>query len=163
MKPGTAFIFREPPKTTQEYVLWLMKIGHLITKKLNRSLVEEHGVTFNQVRTLFFIKHVGAVDPTKMTLVHLADSLMVSLPNVNGLMKRLQKDGYVNKKPSATDKRAHYLELTKKGQTFLVKLHKNWPPHDLEDLDMFFQTLSVTRKKDFSKTLTKIAEYLQEC
>jgi DNA-binding MarR family transcriptional regulator len=140
-----------------------MKIGHLLTTRLNRSLVEHHGVTFNQVRILFYVHHVAQVDPTRMTLGHLADMLMVSQPNVNGLIARLQKEGYLKKIRSRTDKRAHYLELTPKGKQFLKKLRNGWPPQELHDVDTFFKQLSGTQRKQFTKTLSQIAEYLQEC
>lgn len=160
MKPTKPFIFREPPKNTQQYVMWLMRIGRMLTTKLNRSLVEEFGVTFNQVRTLFYICYVQNQNAAPVTLSHLGEALMVSLPNVNGMINRLQKDGYLRKKRSSTDKREHYVELTAKALRLLKTLNDSWPPRDLQDLDACFTHLSKKQKAEFSKTLVKIAGYL---
>lgn len=46
----------------------------------------------------------------------LADALMIQRPNMTTLINRLQRDGYVSRRPSADDKRWVVLFLTSKGE-----------------------------------------------
>lgn len=155
-------LFHRTPQTTQEYVVWMMKIGQLLTQRMNQSLVERVDLTFNQVRILFIVHHGKEVHPEGITLRRLATILMVSLPNVNGLVERLQGDGYLTKKRSAKDKRSHYLELTPKGKKLLIMLKKKWPPKELAGIDQFFKQLSKPQRDLFTKTLMEMASYLHE-
>lgn len=145
------------PQTAQEYVLWIIRLGHLFTKRLNRSLVDRFDITFHQVHILFYIYHC----PTAVTLGDLAEKLMVSLPNVNTLIKRLQADGYVIKKLSTVDRRAHYLQITTKGKRFLALLRKAGPSPEMKQLGNFLKAIPSVQRRHFTKTLTELAEYLQ--
>lgn len=152
----------DTPKTTQEYVVWLIKLGQLLTKQLNRSLKERYNLTFNQVHILFAVKY-NTQQRRSFSLQQLAQRLAVSMPNVTALVERLQTDGYLQKKIAADDRRKHYLILTTRGSQLLRMLQKNWPPRELIKLDQFFKTLSGKQRQYFNETLLAITHYLRSC
>lgn len=150
------------PQNTQEYVVWLIKLGQLLTKQLNRSLAERYDLTFNQVHILFAVQYCTQ-QKQSFSLQQLAQRLTVSLPNVTALVGRLQTDGYLQKKVAPDDRRKHYLVLTARGNQLLRTLKKNWPPRELVELDQFFKTLSGKQRQHFNDTLLAITHYLRAC
>jgi DNA-binding MarR family transcriptional regulator len=53
-----------------------------------------------------------------IALGDLAEYLMVSRQNLDGVLKRLERDGYVERTVGATDRRARIVRITPKGRDF---------------------------------------------
>lgn len=151
-----------PRGSTREYVIWLIRLGHLLTKRLNRSLVEHYDLTFQQVQILFVV-YYSAKHNCPLTLRQLAERLQVSLPNVTTLIARLQSGGYLKKRVMRHDRRQHDLVLTPRGQKLWRTLKNNWPPPELQAIDHFFKTISAKKRTHFATVLMALTKYLYEC
>ena len=146
------------PATTSRTIISLVKIGHLLTKQLNKSLVREFSLTFNQVFILFHVEHC----PNQVSPKQLADRLVVSLPNVTAILQRLKNDHYLVQKQSNQDRRQHFLTLTIKGKRLLKRIQAAWPPSELRDIDETLRQLPLPQQRLLTKTLGELMVYLRE-
>lgn len=96
----------------------LFVLGNL----LQRQAVAQLGVTTVQWATL------GALSQEKyaagIPFGTLAEYLVVSRQNMDGVIKRLERDGLVERVTGAGDRRARMVRLTKKGREFWKTLAK---------------------------------------
>jgi DNA-binding MarR family transcriptional regulator len=60
----------------------------------------------------------------------LADALLIQRPNLTTLINRLERDGYVCRKPSRDDKRWVVLFITDKGSRAVDKMLERMQSHD---------------------------------
>ncbi len=93
-----------------------------VANTLQRQAVKELGVTTVQWAVL------GALsDPRPtygMAVGTLADFLVVSRQNLNGVLKRLERDGLVERVTDKEDKRARVVKLTPEGFVFWTELRQ---------------------------------------
>ena len=52
----------------------------------------------------------------------LADALMIQRPNMTSLLNELEREGYVSRRPSPTDKRSVALSLTDRGERAVARM-----------------------------------------
>ncbi|MDZ8117656.1 MarR family winged helix-turn-helix transcriptional regulator [Pontiella agarivorans] len=93
----------------------LRKISHaedVYSKKLDR----EFGVTLSQLICLYTLHQHG-----RLTLAELANDVHLGPSTVHGIVKRLQRKGWVQQYPDALDQRKRYLQLTETGRHFAEK------------------------------------------
>lgn len=93
-----------------------------VANTLQKQAVKELGVTTVQWAVL------GALSdprPTAgMSVGTLADFLVVSRQNLDGVLKRLERDGLVERVTDAADKRARMVRLTREGFAFWENLRE---------------------------------------
>lgn len=93
-----------------------------LANTLQRQAVKELGITTVQWAVL------GALSdprPTHgMSVGTLADFLIVSRQNLDGVLKRLERDGLIEKVADAGDKRTRMVRLTRKGLAFWANLRE---------------------------------------
>jgi DNA-binding MarR family transcriptional regulator len=93
-----------------------------VANTLQKQAVKELGVTTVQWAVL------GALSdprPTSgMSVGTLADFLVVSRQNLDGVLKRLERDGLVERVTDAADKRARMVRLTREGFAFWTDLRE---------------------------------------
>jgi DNA-binding MarR family transcriptional regulator len=142
---------------TDELVL-LIKIGHLITKRLNKALVT-CAMTYNQVHVLFLL-HAHASMKKSISMRQLAEELMVSLPNVNGLVSRLERDGLAKKNTDSRDQRVHYITITTKGEKILKSLMADWPPAEVRDLHDRLHSMDTDERAALKRALALLSDTL---
>lgn len=96
----------------------LFQVGNTLQKQA----VKELGITTVQWAVL------GALsDPRPtygMSVGTLADFLVVSRQNLDGVLKRLERDGLVERVTDPADKRARMVKLTKEGSAFWTDLRE---------------------------------------
>jgi len=84
--------------------------------ELQRQAVQQLGITTVQWAVL------GALSQDRFAagipLSELCDYLVVSRQNLDGVLKRLERDGLVRRVPGLQDRRARIVQLTPKGQAF---------------------------------------------
>lgn len=148
------------PSSTQEYLVWIIKIGQLMTKRFNQLLLPFH-LTFNQVSILFILQQC-CKQKQQLSMHKLSEILVVSLANTSGLVDRLERDKYVKRKRNTGDRRTNYLELTNKGAEIVEKLQSHWPPPGMKELDTFFKDIPQQEQKVFIDILNGIGEFLQK-
>ena len=90
-------------------------------KRLNRRLSEEK-ISFSQFSVL---RAIGKFGPMPMS--RLSEHMLVAPANMTGLVDRLERKGYVERKRDAGDRRLCRIELTEKGrQTYDAIAHQFW-------------------------------------
>ena len=114
-------------KTKGVLRLWLRLLSStaLIEGQLKRLLRDEFDVTLAQFDLMAELERAG--EPRTMT--EISQMLMVSNGNVTGLVDRLSRDGLVERRPSATDRRVYLLALTPEGKArfrAMAKKHEEW-------------------------------------
>jgi len=83
----------------------------------------------------------------------LAEALLIQRPNMTTLIDRLQRNGYVSRRPSPIDKRSVILSLTAKGQRAVDRTLALIVDHDR----MTTRRLSEAERKTFLRLLRKLS------
>ena len=90
-------------------------------KRLNRRLSDEK-ISFSQFSVL---RAIGKFGPMPMSRI--SEHMLVAPANITGLVDRLERKGYVERKRDAGDRRLFRIELTKKGRsTYDAISHQFW-------------------------------------
>jgi DNA-binding MarR family transcriptional regulator len=134
-----------------ELRLWLrlLTCTTLIEGEVRRRLRENFGVTLPRFDLLAQLDKT----PGGMTLGQLSSRMMVSNGNVTGLAERLVAQGLLDRKPSASDRRAQIVTLTAEGRRAfraMARAHERWIA-DLftgltaEEVDQLMRLLAKTK------------------
>jgi MarR family transcriptional regulator, organic hydroperoxide resistance regulator len=102
-------------------LLWALDHGmHLCSRRMQ----QERGITGQQRLVVRILSKSPAMSPSE-----LADALHLHSSTVTGLLKRLERDGFVRRRPDPRDGRRIVVGLTSKGQRTAVP-----GPHTIEAL-----------------------------
>src|ERR671916_1022304 len=104
-----------PPGHKDEVRLWLRLLATttLVEAEVRRRLRAEFGTTLPRFDLLAQLERAP---PGGLTLGEVSRRMMVSNGNVTGFAARLEGEGVVGRRVSATDRRAQSLRLTAKGR-----------------------------------------------
>jgi DNA-binding MarR family transcriptional regulator len=132
--------------------LWLRLLAceSLVEQTVRTRLRTTFSVTLPQFDVLSELEHAG--DP--LTMSQLSQNLMVSNGNVTGVVDRLERDGYVRRAASPTDRRVQFIALTDKGISAFAKMarvHEQW-------VTELFADVSSSEIKTLIAGLTKVKE-----
>lgn len=114
MKKRSAAPVASPPPTALHNRLFfrIFQVGNV----LQRQAAHQIGVSAVQWAVL------GALSSPRyrdgMTVTQLAEHLVVSRQNLDGVLTRLERDGHVARLPDAADKRTRRVMMTDSGWTF---------------------------------------------
>ena len=116
-----------PPGHKDEVRLWLrlLTCTNLIEAEIRRRLRAEFDTTLPRFDLLAQLER----HPAGLTLGGISRRMMVSNGNVTGLAARLEEEGLVERRVSATDRRAQSLRLTAKGRREFARqsaAHEGW-------------------------------------
>lgn len=107
--------------------LWLrlLTTTTLVEAEIRRRLRHRFGTTLPRFDLM------AALDrqPEGITLTEVSRRMMVSNGNITGLAQRLEEEGLVERRASATDRRAQTLRLTARGRREFAKQsseHAEW-------------------------------------
>ena len=111
----------------QSLRLWLRLLAceNLIEQHVRSNLKANFNITLPQFDVLSELEFVDAA----LTMSQLSQRLMVSNGNVTGVVDRLERDGYVKRSASTTDRRVQYIALTPKGASSFQEMahtHEQW-------------------------------------
>lgn len=142
-------------RSKQSLRLWLRLLGceNIVEQTVRTKLRKEFDVTLPQFDVLSELEHAGCA----LTMSQLSTKLMVSNGNVTGVVDRLERDGYVNREASASDRRVQFIALTNRGiEAFkaMALAHESW----IEDL---FGDLSSDEIRTLIKVLGKARDSVQ--
>jgi DNA-binding MarR family transcriptional regulator len=120
----------------QSLRVWLRLLAceNLIEQRVRARLRTSFEVTLPQFDVLSELEHAGAA----LTMSQLSQKLMVSNGNVTGVVDRLERDGFVKRKASATDRRVQFIELTDNGESSFAEMaqaHEQWVTELFTGLD----------------------------
>ncbi len=96
-------------------VFHIFLLSCVLERTANREC-EHHGMTLPQFRALCCITNCGKEGITHSDLCH---RLMMSKAPLTGIIDRLERDGFVQRKVDAKDRRVTRIAITAKGE-------KNW-------------------------------------
>ena len=121
----------------QRLPLWLnmLKAVRHVESTLRENLRAGHDMTLPRFDVLAAL-HAAA--PKGMKMSELSDHLVVSNGNVTGVVDRLVKDGFVERRAAENDRRAFVVSITENGQAQMDQMmaeHLAW-------IDELFQSVS---------------------
>ena len=125
---------RERGKQSLRVWLRLLSCENQIEQYLRTRLRKEFDVTLPQFDVLSELDHAGQ----QLTMSHLSEKLMVSNGNVTGVVDRLERNGYVTRQASPTDRRVQHILLTDAGRNKfqeMATIHEQWVKELFDDLD----------------------------
>jgi DNA-binding MarR family transcriptional regulator len=105
--------------------------------KVNEELLKGSGLLNSHLFLMFALKKTGESTPTEQ-----ARLLHVTKPNVTILVDKLERLGYVDRLPSAANRRTYLLRLTEKGEEFIkthMEVYKDHIHHILNNFDGYTQ------------------------
>lgn len=129
--------------------LRLLACENLIEQTLRARLRKDFNITLPQFDVLSELDHAGE----QLTMSDLSEKLMVSNGNVTGVVDRLERDHYVKRQASPTDRRVQHISLEEKGSKKfqeMASVHEKWVEGllgdlSLEDIDDLLEVLNKTR------------------
>ena len=145
------------PHSKQRLRLWLklLRLTRRVEGELRERLRVSYGATLPRfdVMAALFRADSGRADHG-LTMTELSRALMVSNGNVTGIIERLVEDGFVQRRPDATDRRTTFVQLTPAGKAAFQEMaadHEGWvnellSPLSAEDVDHLIGVL--TRYRD---------------
>ena len=125
----------------------------IFTYDVLHSYSAPHMAEFGLSKSTFnILKLLDCAPDEGMQLHELGELLLVSRANITGLMDHLEKNGYVKRIVNASDRRARFARITKKGQALLADFspsHHEWVKRIVSDL-------STEEKRTLIALLTKL-------
>ncbi len=133
-------VAERPSDHKLELRLWLRMLtcSTVIQSEIRRRLKAQFGVTLPRFDLMAQLEKA----PDGLTLGQLSRRMMVSNGNVTGLVERLSRDGLLERRANAADRRSALVALTENGRTTFVamaKEHGEWIAdffRDLSDADI---------------------------
>jgi DNA-binding MarR family transcriptional regulator len=124
-----------PEDHRDELRLWLrlLTCTNLIEAEIRRRLREQFDVTLPRFDLMAQLDKA----PEGMTLSDLSRRMMVSNGNLTGLVERLVSSGHLDRRTSATDRRAQVISLTDLGRAEFREMaaeHEGWIASLFSDL-----------------------------
>jgi DNA-binding MarR family transcriptional regulator len=104
-----------PQRTTPEIAAWigLLRAHATTTRRFNAELVAEHGLTLNDYEVLL---HLSRAEDRQLRRVDLAERVLLTPSGITRLLEGLERAGYVERAPCASDARVTYAQLTDAGE-----------------------------------------------
>ena len=109
--------------------------------------VAQHDLTLAEFGVLEALFHKGP-----MLLGEVQKKVLVSSGGVTYLVDRLAQRGLVRRRPSPSDRRARYAELTEKGETLIRQI---FPEHAAR-IEQAVAALSVTEQREAARLLKEL-------
>lgn len=120
-----------------------------VYKKACDNIYRNYGLTFSQYNVLRVLNN----SKDGQNSVTVASKIMlVSGPNMTGLAKRLEKNGFILRKHDSTDERITILEITPKGKRILENIQE---AHE-ENITDYLRGFSEEGKKRLLEDLKRI-------
>jgi len=138
-----------------EMGLNIILTGTLIAKEGDRIL-RPFGLTDSQFQILALLR--DKADGGAMTQTELGNILLVNRSNITGLIDRMEKAGWVKRKPDSKDRRVNQISLSRKGQNVLVKAEKEYQ-------ERMAEVIGALSKKDYqqmAKSLQKLRDRIHQ-
>lgn len=109
--------FGMPPSNTNEFGLLLFGTARAWRTNLDRRL-RPLGLTQGKWRTLIHLSQAG----NKLTQKEIAERMGVEEPTLAGLLDRLQKDGWIQRRESPSDRRCKIVHLQRRSRAVLDEI-----------------------------------------
>lgn len=87
---------------------WIFATAHALSCAMNDQL-QAHGITHRQWIVLAWISYAG-----EMAQTELAEKMGIEAPTLVGVLDRMERDGWITRVPSATDRRKKLIHPTER-------------------------------------------------
>jgi MarR family transcriptional regulator, 2-MHQ and catechol-resistance regulon repressor len=132
----------------EKVMVAIVKASELYKKEAD-AIFKNYGLTFSQynvMRVLYNSKD-GQNSVTNASKI-----MLVSSPNMTGIAKRLEKNGFIIRKNDSKDERITLLEITPKGRRVLENIRA---AHD-ENMSNYIRSFSGEEKKRLLEDLKRV-------
>ena len=100
------------------FEFWVMSASNML-ERISNDVLSEHGLTFRQVQVLGALAmHEG------LTQVQLAEAILVERSTVVRILDRMERDGWIERTPSSTDRRVNIIRETEKVDAIWKTIRK---------------------------------------
>lgn len=87
---------------------WIFATAHELACAMNAEL-QAHGITYRQWEVLAWLSYVGELSQTE-----LATKMGIEAPTLVGVLDRMERDGWIQRVPSETDRRKKMIRVTER-------------------------------------------------
>ena len=96
----------------------LLRAHAAATRRFNRELIAEHGLTINDFEVLM---HLDSADDGRLRRVDLAERVLLTASGITRLLDGLERSDLVRKASCSADARVTYAEITDAGRARLTE------------------------------------------
>lgn len=140
----------EKDLTQKPALMILYQVMHL-TMRRSLHLLEEYDLKPGQVGTLMTLSKKGGLSQRQV-----AKAIGVTPPSITVSLQKMEKQGYIMRKPDEKDQRIIRIEITDKGRECVVLVEKVVKQVD----DILFEDMSAEEKMLFRRLLLQMNENL---
>lgn len=135
-------------KLDEKVMVGLVKASE-VYKKDSDAIYKDYGMTFSQYNVLRVLNNSKN---GQNTVTVASKIMMVSGPNMTGIAKRLEKNGFILRKHDPKDERITVLEITPKGKRVLNNIKD---AHN-ENIQNYLRGFSESEKKGLLENLKQV-------
>lgn len=132
----------------EKVMVALVKASELF-KKDSDAIFRNYGLTFSQYNVLRVLNNSTG---GQNSVTNASKIMLVSSPNMTGIAKRLEKNGFIIRKNDPKDERVTLLEITPKGKLVLKNI--NTAHHD--NMRDYLKCFSGEEKKHLLEDLKQL-------
>jgi DNA-binding MarR family transcriptional regulator len=141
--------------SVDENVLMALVRAAEIFKRVVSAVFRKYSLSFPQYNVL---RVLDASKEGQNRITDVSRIMLVPYANMTGIAKRLEKNGFINRKSDPTDERVTILEITQKGRKTLNKIERE---RDANMLAML-QGFSEQEKRDLLDRLKRLIKNSQQ-
>lgn len=134
--------------TAEELVLLLVFIEDYLVKLGDQNIFRPLGIT----KVQFDVFNVLEVFQGKVRLCDMSKHLFSSAANLSGILRRMEKEGFITRKIAANDRREITVHITKKGKEKYATVRKLFT----ERISYRFQKLTEKEQKECLSSLQTV-------
>jgi MarR family 2-MHQ and catechol resistance regulon transcriptional repressor len=132
----------------EKVMVALVKASELF-KKDSDAIFRNYGLTFSQYNVLRVLNNSTG---GQNSVTNASKIMLVSSPNMTGIAKRLEKNGFIIRKNDSKDERVTLLEITPKGKLVLQNIKA--AHHD--NMGVFLNSFSGDEKSRLLEALKRV-------
>jgi len=133
----------------------LVRASVAVTRELSAQLSADHCLTLNEYEALL---RLARAPDSRMRRIDLANGLLLTAGGVTRLLDGLERDGFVAREESATDRRVTYAVLTKAGRDKLREADRS---HTRQIRELLGAQYDERELKQLASLLDRLAEPLE--
>jgi len=133
----------------------LVRASVAVTRELSAQLSADHCLSLNEYEALL---QLARAPDRRMRRIDLANGLLLTAGGVTRLLDGLERDGFVAREESATDRRVTYAVLTKAGRDKLREADRS---HTRQIRELLGAQYDERELKQLASLLDRLAEPLE--
>lgn len=133
----------------------LVRASIAVTRELSAQLSADHCLSLNEYEALL---QLARAPESRMRRIDLANSLLLTAGGVTRLLDGLERDGFVAREESPTDRRVTYAVLTKAGRDKLREADRS---HTRQIRELMGGQYDEGELKQLASLLDRLGEQLE--